>query len=361
MRDDSKLIPQVFMKGSFREMGSQYGEAMASEIAFQKDWWTKVLAAHWPNMDMERALNAAKTMYAPAVELYAPRWADFIEGMAEGAGLPYDDVLWINVASNLLEGPAMAMRMVAGGCTDIGVQPDKTDIGKLIIGQNLDWHPELKPVCLHFDPADAPKALAFTISGALPQFGISENGYGSFGNALGTEENKTGVTMNALTAELLFQDCIGSACERITMADRSMCFNHMLGAADGTLIDFETTPSSFGVLLPEEKGWIAHTNHYITSWMQKDDTFKTFPDTFVRRSGAEKFLRDADVITVDTLKKIFSDHHGDKTRSLCTHPVPGASFTECWQTVYSMISIPEDGVIYATTQPCEHEYEEYRL
>ena len=85
MRDDSKLIPQVFMKGSFREMGSQYGEAMASEIAFQKDWWTKVLAAHWPNMDMERALNAAKTMYAPAVELYAPRWADFIEGMAEGA------------------------------------------------------------------------------------------------------------------------------------------------------------------------------------------------------------------------------------------------------------------------------------
>ena len=213
MRDDSKLIPQVFMKGSFREMGSQYGEAMASEIAFQKDWWTKVLAAHWPNMDMERALNAAKTMYAPAVELYAPRWADFIEGMAEGAGLPYDDVLWINVASNLLEGPAMAMRMVAGGCTDIGVQPDKTDIGKLIIGQNLDWHPELKPVCLHFDPADAPKALAFTISGALPQFGISENGYGSFGNALGTEENKTGVTMNALTAELLFQDCIGSACD----------------------------------------------------------------------------------------------------------------------------------------------------
>lgn len=361
MRDDSRLIPMINMKGTFREMGVQYGQDAAAEIDFQADWWTKVLATHWPDMDMERALYAGKAMYEFGLKAYAPRWAEFIEGMAEGSGLPYDRVLWINLASNLLEGPTMAMRMVTGACTSMGVQPDKTDIGKLIIGQNLDWHPELKPVALHFEPADGPKVLSFTIAGALPQFGINENGYGAFGNALGTAENKTGAGMNVITAEALFQDCIGAACERITMADRAMCFNHMLGAADGSLLDFETTPSSFGVLLPEAKGYIVHTNHYQTSWMQKDDTFKDFADTFVRLEWADKIMRDADVISVDTFKQVFRDHHGDKTRSICTHVVPGASFTECWQTVYSMISIPEDGVIYATTQPCEHEYEEYRL
>lgn len=359
MRDDSKIIPQINMKGTFREMGVQYGKDCAEEIDFQANWWTKVLGAHWPNMDMERALSAAKSMYEYNVKAYAPRWLEFIEGMSEGSGLPYDRVLWINLASNLLEGPEQAMRIATGACTTLGVQPDKTDINKLIIGQNLDWHPDLKPVALHFEPDEGPRVLAFTIAGALPQFGINSSGYGSFGNALGTAENKTGTTMNAITAEALFQDCIGAACERITLADRAMCFNHMLGAADGSLIDFETAPGCYGALLPGEKGYIAHTNHFQTSWMEREDTFKNFPDTFVRFEWADKYLREAEPITVDTFKKVFRDHHGDKSRSICCHPVPGAPFTACWQTVYSMISIPEDGIIYATTQPCENEYEAY--
>ncbi len=359
MRVEMQPFPLCELKGSWRDMGVQYGKDMAPEIEHMAKWWEDVLMAHFPNFDRRKGFHGAISMYEGEIESYAPRWIEFMKGAGEGSGLGYETIFWINAASNLLEGPVWALKDI-GGCTSLAVEPARTADGKTIIGQNLDWHPELKMVAIRLEPEDAPRAMTFALAGALPQLGVNENGYAAVMNTIGRANNQSGVLMNVICAEALFGSCIGEAAERITMAKRAMSFNHMLAAKDGAMVDFETTCETYGFLSPVN-GRLVHTNHFQTSWLQEGDTFKVFSDTIIRQHWAETIIDAEEQVTIDSFKKVFTDHHGDRTRSICCHPAKDASFTDTWSTVLSVIIVPEDGSMIATHNPCENEYVEYSL
>lgn len=359
MRVDREPFPLCELKGSWREMGVQYGSDMKAEIAHMATWWEEVLAEHHPDLVPRKGLHGAIALYEYDLEAYAPRWIEFMKGTAEGADLPYERVLWINVASNLLEAPEWAMK-VNGGCTSLCVEPERTVEGKTIIGQNLDWHAELNVVVLRMEPEDAPKVLAFTFAGALPQLGVSEAGYATVINTIAQPTTQAGVPMNAVCAEALFASTMGAACERVTMVKRGMSFNHLFAHKDGSMLDIEACIDALG-FVEEERGRIVHANHFVTPWLQRTDAFKAAADTFIRQRRATKILDAAEKVSVDTVKEVFTDHHGDPTHAICCHPDPELAYTQTWSTVLSVIIVPEDGTVLATRNPCQNDYVEYRL
>lgn len=359
MRVEKQPFPLCELKGSWQEMGLQYGQDMKAEIAHMANWWEQVLAEHHPDLIPRKGLMGAITMYEYELEAYAPQWIEFMKATAEGAGLPYERVLWINVASNLLEAPEWAMK-VKGGCTSLAVEPERTVEGKTIIAQNLDWHNELKVVALHMEPADAPKVLAFTFAGALPQLGVNENGYAQVINTIAQPATQAGVPMNAVCAEGLFGKTMGAAIERVTMCKRGMSFNHLFAHKDGSMLDVETCIDALG-FVEERNGRIVHANHFLTNWLQRTDMFKAAADTFIRQRRAEKILDGAAQVSIDTVKEVLTDHHGDPTHAICCHPDPALKFTQTWSTVLSVIIVPEDGTVLATHNPCQNDYAEYRL
>lgn len=361
MREDTKPFPTCTLKGSWHEMGVQYGKDMKPEIAEMLEWWKGIYLSMDPKCDINIIIDHGYEKYAAAAEKFSPRVVEFMKGTAEGAGLEYRQILFANAASNLIGGSTDAGAGVQG-CTSFALDPKRTSTGKMVIGQNLDWHTEMKVVVLRMEPDDSPRGLVVTYAGLTPQFGFSEAGYGMQVNALLWPTFKDGAIMYSMCTEALFQDSLEGAMEVITGADRAMAFNFLFAYKDGSMLDIETTPEDFGPLM-KENGVLLHTNHYLTERFKEKDLYKVEPDTFIRYSQAKEKFNDKDKLSIEDIKAILRSHDGgDRTCSICCHPDPGAKdYTEAYASVVSVISIPEDGKMYLTEFPCENEFVEYQL
>mgnify|MGYP004478509061 CR=1 FL=1 len=359
MRIDIKPFPITEIQGSFNDMGKQYGQDMKEEIVYMVKWWGELLQGFHPNFSKDKGLSGAIAMFETPIESTSSRWIEFMKGIGEGAGVDWREIYWLNVASNLLEGQDWAMKPKPLGCTSFAIEPSRTSDNKTYIGMNLDWTVDLKVVCVHMKPIDAPEVMGFCFAGCLPQLGISSKGFATMINGLTREFNKSGLPMNVICANALLGNDLEEACQAITLADRAMSFNHLLAGSDGAIVDIETTADNFQCLVPE-KGRLVHTNHYVTPWLQEGDLYKANVNTFTRKHIAEEHIDNAEVIDLDHLKSLLRDHKGAKTCSICSHNTDVA-FHESWASILSVIAIPEDGVMYATEYPCENDFVEYRM
>lgn len=359
MREDKKPFAMVSVKGSWHDMGFQYGQDCAEEIKYMIKWWTGILEAADPSFKLEEGLKKSADLYQKPIEDFSPRVVEFMKGTAEGAGVSFEEILFENTASDLMGGSTEFADVQ--GCTTFAVEGDRTEFGKTVIAQNVDWHTQIKVVALHMEPDDAPAALTFTYAGNTPQVGISSAGYGLMINSLLCPVHNDNVVMYTLCTEALFQPHFEAAMETITMAPRSMSFNYCFASEDGSMLDLETRPDDFEVV-EKENGIIVHSNHFVTERFKKEDVSKPEVDTFIRRGQATKMLNAKEKLGLEDMKAVLRDHHGDRSCSICCHPDPRANgYAEEYGSILSAIAVIEDGVIYATEYPCENEYTEYRL
>lgn len=359
MRENLKPFPLCHLKGSWREMGAQYGADCAEEITFMVSWWEGVMKAASPAFELEEGKALAVSKYQEATASYSQRCVDFMEGVAEGSGLTYGDIFFLNAASELMGGSAELGGGIQG-CTTLAVDGARTEDGKTIIAQNVDWHPELKVVALRLEPEDGPTFLSLTFAGNLPQIGISSAGYGLMVNSLLTPAHKNGVPMYVLCTEALAQPTMEKGMERITMANRAMSFNYCFACKDGSMLDLETVVDDLEGLIKTD-GCLVHTNHFQTERFKRDDLGKAIPDTYIRYTAARQMLVEPETVTLDCVRALLASHQGDPTASICCHAKADVPYTEAYGSIISAIGVIEDGVIYASEYPCQNEYTEYRL
>ncbi len=121
--DESRIL---YLHGEPTEMGSQQGRALAPLIqGLIRDWLAPRLALMPPELKqaawiMERHVSA-----------------DFIaemHGVADGAGVSYDDILAGNVSPDLSELGNQPL-----GCSTYAVLPDRARLGGMLQGRNLDY------------------------------------------------------------------------------------------------------------------------------------------------------------------------------------------------------------------------------
>lgn len=362
MKIEMKPFNLYDLSGTWREMGVQYGQDCASEIASMVDWWKAVVSMGDESYDLDAAVEECLNRFSDTIKNYSEDVYEFMMGIAEGSGLPFGKVLFLNAANELMGGLAeIGSDNKPLGCTTLSLDKTRVADGKVILAQNIDWHTDLKTVALRCTPDKGPRFLAFTFAGNLPQVGINELGFGLMVNSIVTSQSKPGVPMYAITQAILSSDSFGSAMTALSMAPRSMSFNYMFANKDGALLDVEATCEDvFGVV--KENGCIVHTNHFLTPCMQKEDLGKVFLDTYVRRSAAcEMIEAGGNAHSVESVKSVLRNQIGGEYYSVCLTPHEELPFYEAYGSVLSAIAVPEDGIIYATEYPHANEYTEYRL
>jgi len=145
-------IPFLKLSGSNYEMGKQYGVLMKDKIRELYDY--KKISDFVENGS-----------YPPMwlVKWVTPnRYLDFIEGISDGSGIPYDEVFIINFAIGI------------DGCSSVLLK----DTNRILLGHNQDrWLPSRFEIIVEFAPEDGYKYIVATdVGSGHVLMGMNEKG-----------------------------------------------------------------------------------------------------------------------------------------------------------------------------------------
>lgn len=260
----SGAIPVLELRGSWFQMGRQYGALMRDELSRVFRFAEKNPAGFSRIGQLGQHGIAGLKRYD---ELY--------RGIAETSGLTLDQLNMVNSVEIIyLDRMTDDLKNVFGGgrCSSLAVWGGNTRDGRVLFGRNYDWLPDFEElldtlVLAVFHPADGANAVAmFNWAGCLYlTTGMNENGLflelnsGAFADA--TVENDR-IHNVWLLWEFLLNSSDFAALRKNFAASRSMAA-YLIGAADSSQAEvFEWHPVRPCVEAPHETGLLAVTNHF---------------------------------------------------------------------------------------------------
>jgi isopenicillin-N N-acyltransferase-like protein len=124
---------EVNCAGSPRSVGITHGRTARASVhgslAFYKGLFQTKCKMEWP------AAKSFALKFQPYLEQHWPQYVSEMKGVAEGAELSYEDILALNVRTEI------AFGSFNDGCTGISWKGE----GKSLLGQNWDWNIESAP------------------------------------------------------------------------------------------------------------------------------------------------------------------------------------------------------------------------
>jgi len=349
--------PRLKVEGKPFERGLSYGrltgELIRISILNYSGMFEAFSGLTWADA-RKRALD-----FLPCIENYAPDLLEEMRGIAEGAGLVFEDILTLNSRSEIV------LDTSVDGCTAFGVTPAFTSEGSTCICQNWDWirrQQEALVVMEMVQEPPCPSILMIAEAGIISGKGINSSGLGVCFNALSTGRGKTGVPIHVLLRKILDSKTLGDAVESVATAQRASSGNFLIGTSEGEIINIESAPEDFGVLYAE-KGYLAHTNHFLCTNLichVRDHGKVILPDTF-HRLGRIKGLLENRKGSVDlkTCQELLSDHRNFPD-SICRHEDAKDPEGKQLASVYSAIMDLTGRTLWlTTTNPCSGDYEPY--
>jgi isopenicillin-N N-acyltransferase-like protein len=350
---------EIEVQGSPREMGRQLGEAAREEVrAFADLVVERFNRGRRSPLAPEVALAmAAETI--PAAARYLPDAVEELRGIAEGAGVPIEPVMLINVRNQL---GAIAP---PEGCTAVLVEPRASATGIGIVAQNWDNDPATDPfsVVLTRRPSGKPAFMTFTRPGEVAYLGLSSAGMGVALNAMPGPLRRAGVPWYFILRAMYETANLDAAVQEVERAERAIPANALLLTAEGGA-DIEMTTDTVRVLRPDARGTLVHTNHCVhPELVSVNDRYGAgiYGQSFPRKARAERILGcENGPVALAPIKALLSDHEGYPT-SICRHPNADPSIG--WQrSVVSAILEPDAGRMHLSRgNPCENPYELYEL
>ena len=140
------------------------------------------------------AVHQIASQYAEHIQRQSADYYAGMQGVAEGSGFAFLDIVALNVRYEILYYQfgkmAMAREAQADGCTLFALLPEATTEKHLIIGQNWDWIPEVQGAVLHTHEPDGLQTLAFTEAGIVgAKVGFNSEGIGLAINGITTTDD----------------------------------------------------------------------------------------------------------------------------------------------------------------------------
>lgn len=121
---------EVNSAGTTHQIGLVHGSTATVEIARSITFYQKLFQKNC-SMDWETVKSFA-LKYQPYLSSSWPQYVEEMEGVAQGAGVTYGDILALNVRTEI------AFGNFSDGCTALSWK----GAGTSILGQNWDWNPE---------------------------------------------------------------------------------------------------------------------------------------------------------------------------------------------------------------------------
>ena len=382
------MVDFIKIEGNPAERGFQQGEKLKDKIhnmfdvVFHSKMFSEVTSKLIPLSIIKLALGimGKKNIKKPLQQLL-PNQYDKMIALSKGAGIK-GNILYGSHFIEIMSGNPKSLykNPPVQACSMIFALPEATSDNSMIFGRNYDFPNVLQPfqVTREEVPDNGYRNINLTqypLTGC--HMGINEKGltigynYGRSWKKEPLDFRLKGVPGSFLVQEVL-ETCATSqeAIDFITeFPGRANGGHYGLMDASGDTCVIETTSTRHAIRRPE-KGILAHTNHYQTEELidanlpdyvrfKIDDMDISPIESPIRRYKREIELltEKKGQITMDTIKKILSDHDNREPDdfTVCTHG-PSAG------TLGSIIVFPTKKEFWVTDNyPCNSEYEKFSL
>lgn len=363
--------------GNHYEMGRQHGEILRDHVPrgpipyyrsylerlMGRQGWGPLAPIAWPLIQ-----RLVGDRVAAAMPSYA---RDSIRGLADGTGIPYEELLrgcslpdalvWVAARVMQLEGvgPAMHHRLALGlGCTSVMAWGDATRDGKLLHARNFDYHgvdvwPRSAAVVFH-EPSEGLRYVSVAAAGVLMGGVTAMNEAGltlTVHQHMFTDRTRLGGTPIGCVGDVIMREARSlDDAERILRAHRPIgCWTYLV--TDGPrreVLCWEESPDRQAVVKKDgEGGTFGYANIYRDR--ELGDTELNLYGSYWRHNLGRQRRAEALLaagrgnLDVDALAAILAD--GGETRCRI------ATAISMVMTVGSVIFRPEDGVLWVAVGP----------
>lgn len=343
----TNTIPIIEARGSHREVGQQIGHGCQAQIQNTLAYLRENLPTGltWAAMleESKRYLEFSRVIY--------PQYVDELEGIAEGADAPFDEI-FLSMCEELWESAAWKR-----GCTDMAARGRATLDGSTLVAHTNDLLPQAGEnlVLLKVQAGDEPEFLGVSSGGIAISAGFNAAGISLTGNQLDNNDIRLGVPRLLVVRAIMASRYLSEAMDHCLLPQRASSYNNVLADANGEVYSMEGSATDCEPLYIEND-ILAHANHYTHPAMRHFEADRNdIGNTTYRHNRALRLLRENyGRLTPDLFRKLLADHAGYPT-SICKHGVKSV-------TVFSIIIHVEGlrawiGRGYA----CEAEYVEYCL
>ena len=352
----AEFFPMIELKGSAYELGLQHGKALAAEIRANLTLYfdmVKGLTGTGPDMCLSHAGKFQK-----AIKLNAPELLEEMQGIAQGAGVSLNDILFLNARTELMSRQEHGEAR-SGECTAIGLTGERTVNGQPIIAQNWDWHERVCATSAVFvlKPADAPGAVFLAEAGQVGKIGFNQYGVGVALNILMTGEMAYGLPVHVLLRMVLGTRNADEAVSLIKDSPRGGTSHFLVGDEGGYLRGLELTPDDVAQIA-HESGAVIHTNHYCDAALAEKDVGRLLmTDTTARLDRAFSLISGRKRWDVKSLSELFTDHDGHPA-SICRHVKSSdPEFLHMMTVASIIIDLAAKKMLVSHGQPCQNAYQ----
>lgn len=288
-------VPVLRLSGTPREMGYQHGAALKPQIHF--------LYREYYEAMVKRVVGEEElVLWAKATEPFIPEaYREEMRGLAEGSGLPYEEVLVVNT---------MVDRFQTIACSTVVAGGEATSDGTVYFGRNLDFPGrnilQRMTVVIVWSPKDGPQLAAVTWPGMIGVLsGMNSEGVSGATMLIHKgRERRPGIPYllmyrQALAAARAKDDVFAS----ISKATRTSSNNFMVVDKTGASEVIEFDPEA-AVRRPAARGCVCSTNFFASDEL-RDLCMPTGKERF---ESLEQFLaREHGKIDLEQVKRALRD------------------------------------------------------
>jgi isopenicillin-N N-acyltransferase like protein len=343
----------VECRGTPHERGVAHGQQLRDQVHEAHSAFTARVTSDFGTT--ERDLVELVTSYLPASRAYAPELVAEIEGIAEGSGLPFESIFFLNCHDELAcHGPSILARGMPG-CTAFAASVGATVDGHAYIGQGWDYYDDLPVVLLRLSGDDTPTMLVLSMPGVAGGPGINQHGLAMVWNTLKANDAGAGVPAPFVLRKGLQATNLADLVRDVVCSQRANGMNFIAADAQAA-VDIELSATRFHVTYCE--GVLGHANHYEAPPLLgfEADLPTALPDTLLRAGRMRVLLNErCGAIDLAALKEIMTDHCSGPG-SICRH-----SFADL-STMSSIICDTAALTMWATNgNPCTEAFVSYSV
>jgi len=353
------MIKRYDFKGKPGEIGVQHGETLKDEIESLYSKLMQVYTANEPTSN-ESSIIGAASRHIDMTKKYAPDLIEEIDGIAAGAGLPFEKVFFMNCYDELSH--YKNRKEQVNGCTSFLACGLATADNRTYLGQGWDMSEFFKPVIISINSmayfGEKPKSIFLTHPGIVGGAGINEYGLALIWNTVKALDEKPGVPVTLLIRKVLDGKNLNDALKTLLNTPRASGFNYMVGNEYG---GFNIEATGTREQITYVTAIHSHANHYEDEVLRLDENKP--PDkkanSYIRSGRMRQLLENYfGKIDLDICKNILCDH-ANYPLGICRHLVEGETDS---LTQSALIFIPEEKLMLASDgPPCNAGYEIYSL
>ena len=371
-------LPLLELEGGPRDWGFGHGRDAEARVRDNVSLYRQRFLT-WAKISPE-ALRRRSQAYAEVIGKANPSYYSAMEGIAEGSGQDFLDIVAVNVRYEIMYSEFVERGMSAtplgveavGGCSSFAIAPPQSENGHLLLGQNWDWIPEVRGLLVLARAPDGSTQLAFTEAGiAGAKIGLNSSGIGLAVNGLVSNLDtwsRLRKPFHLRCWEVLRAKDFDQAAQSVVGEPRACSANFVLvqAGAPAKIADFEAAPEG-ACRIEATEGFVTHTNHFLDPdrlgiWQPlAEDRVSTFRRYERMRSVLARQLARGRKIRIADLKRILRDHDGTPD-CICRHADPTRVPEERFETVVSVImDLDAKEMHVAPGTPCTNRYIRHQL